>query len=131
PGWRHLKHFNGLVTSFWVSPSDIDSETLSTLWLSDAPEVGATVLTMRLTTRAGRPQLSAFVRYHSESRLPRDLTAGLNRLTGRQLAAVRASLPAPSSRPPLVVPSRDLRDHDELELPVSHEPEHATSSAAP
>ncbi|WP_310766402.1 type VII secretion protein EccE [Mycobacterium sp. Z3061] len=130
PGWRHLKHFNGFVTSFWVTPADIDSETLESLWLSDAPEVGATVLTMRLTTRARRPKLSAFVRYHSESRLPRELTAGLNRLTGRQLAAVRASLPAPSSRPPLVIPSRDLRDHDELELPVSHEPEHATSSSA-
>lgn len=131
PGWRHLKHFNGFVTSFWVTPADIDSEMLESLWLSDAPEVGATVLTMRLTTRARRPQLSAFVRYHSESRLPRDLTAGLNRLTGRQLAAVRASLPAPSSRPPLVIPGRDLRDHDELELPVSHEAEHATSSSAP
>ncbi|MHA7653135.1 type VII secretion protein EccE [Mycobacterium sp. ML4] len=129
PGWRHLKHFNGFVTSFWVTPSDIDSESLESLWLADAPEVGATVLTMRLTTRAGRPQLSAFVRYHSEARLPKELTAGLNRLTGRQLAAVRASLPAPSSRPQLVVPSRDLRDHDELELPVGHEQEHATSSA--
>lgn len=130
PGWRHLKHFNGFVTSFWVSPDDIDSETLEGVWLSDAAEVGATVLTMRLTTRAGRPQLSAFVRYHSESRLPRALTTGLNRLTGRQLAAVRASLPAPSSRPQLVVPGRDIKDHDELELPVGHEPEHATSSAA-
>jgi type VII secretion protein EccE len=130
PGWRHLKHFNGFVTSFWVSPSDIDSETLDDLWLSDAPEVGATVLTMRLTSRAGQPQLSAWVRYHSEDRLPRELTTGLNRLTGRQLAAVRASLPAPSTRPPLVVASRDIRDHDELELPVGPESEHAASSAA-
>lgn len=130
PGWRHLKHFNGFVTSFWVTPSDIDSETLESLWLPDAPEVGAAVLTIRLTTRARRPQLAAFVRYHSESRLPKDLTTGLNRLTGRQLAAVRASLPAPSSRPPLAVPGRDLRDHDELVLSIGHEPEHATSSAA-
>ncbi|OBK25317.1 type VII secretion protein EccE [Mycobacterium asiaticum] len=128
PGWRHLKHFNGFVTSFWVSPSDIDSEKLDQLWLMDAPEVGATVLTIRLTTRAGRPQLSAFVRYHSEGRVPKDLTAGLNRLTGRQLAAVRASLPAPSSRPQLVVPGRDLKDHDELELPVAQEPEHVGSA---
>jgi type VII secretion protein EccE len=130
PGWRHLKHFNGFVSSFFVTPAHIEAETLDQLWLSDAPEVGATVLTLRLVTRAGRPQLSAWVRYHSEARLPRELTAGLNRLTGRQLAAVRASLPAPSTRPQLVVPSRDLRDQDELELPVGAEPERATSSAA-
>jgi hypothetical protein len=30
----------------------------------------------------------------------------VNRLTGRQLAAVRASLPSPAKRPPLVVPTR-------------------------
>ncbi|ORW90419.1 type VII secretion protein EccE [Mycobacterium szulgai] len=130
PGWRHLKHFNGFVTSFWVTPADIESETLEQLWLADAPEVGATVITVRLTTRVGRPALSAWVRYHSAARLPKELSSGLNRLTGRQLAAVRASLPAPTTRPQLVIPSRDLRDHEELELIVSHETEHATSSSA-
>ncbi|MDT5136926.1 MAG: hypothetical protein QOD58_1188 [Mycobacterium sp.] len=130
PGWRHLKHFNGFVTSFWVTPSDFDQQTLDGLWLSDAPEVSATVLTIRFSKRATNPQMSAWVRYHSEDRLPRELTTGLNRLTGRQLAAVRASLPAPSTRPPLVVASRDIRDHDELELPVGPESEHAASSAA-
>ena len=129
PGWRHLKHFNGFATSFWVTPGDIGSEMLDRVWLSEYPEVGATVLTVRLTTRFGRPRVSAWVRYHSEARLPKELAAGLNRLTGRQLAAVRASLPAPSTRPQLVVPSRDLRDHDELELPVGSEPERATSSS--
>ena len=130
PGWRHLKHFNGIVTSFWVTPSDFDQQTLDGLWLSDAPEVSATVLTIRFSKRATKPQMSAWVRYHSDARLPRELTTGLNRLTGRQLAAVRASLPAPSTRPPLVVASREIRDHDELELPVGPEPEHAASSAA-
>jgi len=130
PGWRHLKHFNGFVTSFWVTPSDLDQQTLDGLWLSDAPEVSATVLTIRFSKRARKPQMSAWVRYHSDARLPRELTTGLNRLTGRQLAAVRASLPAPSTRPPLVVASRGIRDHDELELPVGPEPEHAASSAA-
>ncbi|WP_204080439.1 type VII secretion protein EccE [Mycobacterium riyadhense] len=127
PGWRHLKHFNGYVTSFWVTPADISSETLEQLRLPDTPEVGATVLTVRLTTRVEGPAVSAWVRYHSEARLPRELSVGLNRLIGRQLAAVRASLPAPTPRPQLVVPSRRLGEHDELELPVGHEPEHATS----
>ena len=93
PGWRHLKHFNGYATSFWVSPKDITSKTLDRLWLHD---IDATVVTIRLTAAAGRAEVSAWVRYHSEERLGKDVWAGLNRLTGRQLAAVRASLPAPA-----------------------------------
>jgi hypothetical protein len=58
------------------------------------------------------------VRYHSEERLGKDVWAGLNRLTGRQLAAVQASLPAPATHPPLVVPARLLRDDEELEVRV-------------
>jgi type VII secretion protein EccE len=128
PGWRYLKHFNGFATSFWVSPSDIDSETLDELWPPDTADIAATVMTVRLTSSDGRPQLSAWVRYHSESRLPKEVSAGLNRLTGRQLAAVRASLPAPTTRPLLVVPSRELRDHDEVVLSIGQERESATST---
>ncbi|WP_421845647.1 type VII secretion protein EccE [Mycobacterium sp.] len=130
PGWRHLKHFNGYVTSFWVTPSEITSETLDNLWLADNPEVGATVITMRLTIDGGEPKVSAWVRYHTDSRLPKELSAGLNRLTGRQLAAVRASLPAPVTRPRLVVSSRYLVDHEELELAVSQLRDSSTSAAA-
>ncbi len=128
PGWRYLKHFNGFATSFWVSPSDIDSDTLDELWPPDTADIAATVMTVRLTTSDGRPQLSAWVRYHSESRLPKEVSAGLNRLTGRQLAAVRASLPAPTTRPLLVVPSRELRDQDEVVLSIGQERESATST---
>ena len=128
PGWRYLKHFNGFATSFWVSPSDIDSETLDELWPPDTADIAATVMTVRLTSSDGRPQLSAWVRYHSENRLPKEVAAGLNRLTGRQLAAVRASLPAPTTRPLLVVPSRELRDHDEVVLSIDQERESATST---
>ena len=67
------------------------------------------------------------MRYHSEGRLPKELSAGLNRLTGRQLAAVRASLPAPATRPLLVVPSREFADGDELVLPVGQVREDAES----
>jgi hypothetical protein len=42
----------------------------------------------------------------------------VNRLTGRQLAAVRASLPSPAKRPPLVVPTRTLREDEQLTLRV-------------
>jgi type VII secretion protein EccE len=130
PGWRYLKHFNGYATSFWVTPSDITSETLDGLWRPDTPDIGATVLTIRLSTRGGRPQLSAWVRYHSGSRLPREVSTGLNRLTGRQLAAVRASMPVPTTHPLLVVPSRGVLDHDELVLPVGQLRESAASLPA-
>jgi type VII secretion protein EccE len=130
PGWRYLKHFNGFVTSFWLTPSDIDTERLDQLWRPDAPDIGATVVTVRLINRAGRPQLSAWVRYHSDSRLPKEVSAGLNRLTGRQLAAVRASLPAPTTRPLLLVPTQELHDEDDLVLPIGEVRESATSAPA-
>ncbi len=116
PGWRHLKHFNGYTTSFWLTPSDISTVTLDDLLL---PDVGAaTVLTVRLVTGAGDPQLSAWVRYHSDRRLSRQVSKGLNRLTGRQLAAVRASMPVPAARPLLVVPSRGLLDDNDAVLSI-------------
>jgi type VII secretion protein EccE len=115
PGWRHLKHPDGYATSFWVSLRYITSETLNWLWLHDTD---ATVVTIRLTAAAGRPEVSAWVRYHSEERLGKEAWAGLNRLTGRQLAAVRASLPAPAMRPLLVMPARALRDNEQLTVRV-------------
>ncbi|CNI13188.1 ESX conserved component EccE5 [Mycobacterium tuberculosis] len=85
------------------------------------------MLTLRLVSRAGRPHVSGWVRYHSDNRLPRDVSAGLNRLTGRQLAAVRASMPAPTPRPLLSVPSRELHNEEDLVLSVSQVRENATS----
>jgi type VII secretion protein EccE len=115
PGLRHLKHIDGYATSFWVSPWDITSETLDQLWL---PDTDATVVTIRLTAVAGWPLVSAWVRYHSRERLGKDVWTGLNRLTGRQLPAVRASLPAPAPRPLLVVPARVLLDDEQLAVGV-------------
>lgn len=115
PGWRRLKHFDGYATSFWVSPRYVTSETLDWLWLHDTD---ATVVTIRLTASAGRVEVSAWVRYHSRERLGKDARAGLNPLIGRQLEAVRASLPAPVTRPPLVVPARALREDEQLAVRV-------------
>jgi type VII secretion protein EccE len=125
PGWRYLKHFNGFATSFWLTPSDITTETLEELWLPDAE---ATVVTIQLTSDDGQPEVSGWVRYHSDSRLPRGVSSGLNRLTGRQLAAVRASLPAPATRALLVVPTRGLLDDDDLVLQVGQVREGAERS---
>jgi hypothetical protein len=62
--------------------------------------------------------------------LRRNVASGLNRLTGRQLAAVRASLPAPTARPLLVVPSRPLRADDE-DLALSVDQLRGSSAGAP
>lgn len=114
PGWRRLKHDEGYVTSFWVSPHDITTETLEEVWLADAD---ATVVTVRLSARHRDHQVCAWVRYHSEEPLPHTEWAGLNPFTARQLPAVRASLPAPTARQ-LQVPSRSLAADDDLAVPL-------------
>jgi hypothetical protein len=59
-----------------------------------------------------------WVRYHSDKRLRKQAFAGLNRLTGRQLGAVAASLPAPTSHRPLPMPSRTLGHTEDILVPV-------------
>jgi len=115
PFWRYLKTPDGYVTSFWVSPSDISTETLEELWLTDAD---VTVTTIRLIADGREADVAAWVRYHSNQRLRKETFSGLNRLTGRQLGAVAASLPAPTSRRPLPMPSRILDDGEGISVPV-------------
>lgn len=116
------------VTSFWVSPKNITTGTLRRLW---QPETDATAVTVRVTARRGGADVSVWVRYHSADRLPREVWNGLNRLTGRQLAAVSASLPVPTRRAPLVVPGRSLAYREQLSVPVgAASAELATTSSA-
>jgi type VII secretion protein EccE len=125
PRRRRLKYkqpegHKEFVTSFWVSPRDITSETLEELW---QPDTAATAVTLRLTPRHGGAEVSAWVRYHSRHRLRRSVWSGLNRLTGRQLDAVCASMPVPTRRSRLAVPGRELRDDEELAVLVGQAPE--------
>jgi type VII secretion protein EccE len=115
PFWRHLKTPEGYVTSFWVSPADITGEVMEGLWLSDAD---VTVVTIRLVARGAGADMSAWVRYHSDKRLRKEVWSGLNRLTGRQLGAVAASIPTPTPRRPLKMPSRILGDGENIRIPV-------------
>jgi len=115
PYWRYLKTPDGYVTSFWVSPGDINSDTLEELWLTDAD---VTVLTIRIIAEGHDADVSVWVRYHSDKRLRKAAFAGLNRLTGRQLGAVAHSLPAPTSRRPLPMPSRTLGKGEDILIPV-------------
>jgi type VII secretion protein EccE len=115
PFWRYLKTPDGYVTSFWVSPSDISTDTLEELWLTDAD---VTVMTIRLIADGREADVAVWVRYHSHQRLRKETFSGLNRLTGRQLGAVAASIPAPTSRRPLPMPSRILDDGEGILVPV-------------
>ena len=115
PFWRYLKTPDGYVTSFWVSPSDISTETLEELWLTDAD---VTVMTIRLIADGREADVAVWVRYHSHQRLRKETFNGLNRLTGRQLGAVASSIPAPTSRRPLPMPSRILDDGEGILVPV-------------
>jgi type VII secretion protein EccE len=105
-----------IASSFWLTPQDITSPTLEHLQASTAD---ATVTTIRLVPDSGRGvAVSVVVRLHSEERPSKSATAGLNRLGGRQLAAVRASLPIPTASAAPTVPARRLEVDDELEVPL-------------
>ncbi|KAA8960964.1 type VII secretion protein EccE [Mycobacterium sp.] len=109
--WSYLRHPDGYVTSAWMSPRDITGDVLGALAL---PDTEATVATIRLAARRDGIDVAAFVRYHSAKRLPKSAVSRLNQLTGRQLAALRASLPAPEPGRPLPIPSRPLDEADDI-----------------
>jgi type VII secretion protein EccE len=118
------KRAEGYVTNFWVSPADITAENLEQLWY---PETDTTVVTVRLIPGGGRTTgVSVLVRYHSAGRLGKSVRAALNRFVGRrQLEAVCASLPAPTSDPRMAVPGRDLQDGEHLAVSLDAVPEYA------
>ncbi|MGV0627425.1 type VII secretion protein EccE [Mycolicibacter minnesotensis] len=107
----------GHITNFWLSPPDITAENLEHLWY---PETEATVVTVRLARGGGRTaEISVLARYHSAEPLGRNVRAALNRFVGgRQVEAVCASLPAPTSHRRLTVPGRDLQNDEHLPVSV-------------
>lgn len=127
PHWRHLAHPDGYVTSAWVSPRDITGKLLDEL---PVPDASVTVVTVRLVNRPGCIEVSAFVRYHTTERLPASVWRQLNRLTGRQLSALRASLPAPEYGRRLVMPSRELGEDEQIVVGLGEAaPAYAPSAA--
>lgn len=103
-GWGHLRHSNGYVQTYWVSPSDISSDTLDRLWV---PDTDATAVTVQLRPAVDGPtRVGVVVRYHTGAPLSAPPLSGLNPLTGRHdLGLLAGSLTA---RTPLALPSRDL-----------------------
>lgn len=105
------------VTSYWVSPHDISTETLDRVWAPDA-ERTATTLQLR-PGPLGRTQVGALVRYSTAGPLHEPPITGLNPLSSRHEDAIRAGL-ATAATPALRVPHRDLGNEDEaLRVPIS------------
>jgi type VII secretion protein EccE len=103
-----------VASSFWLTPRDIRSATLEHVQRSTAD---TTVTTVRLVPDSGRGvAVSVVVRLHGEQPPSKSATAGLNRLGGRQLAAVRAGLAIPTASAALTVPARRLEVDDGLEV---------------
>lgn len=105
------------ITSYWVSPNDVNPENLEHLWY---PESDATVVTVRLSRGGGRTtEISVIARYHTADKPGQNLRSALNRFVGRrQMEAVCASLPAPTAHRRMAVPGRDLLDGEQLPLSV-------------
>lgn len=118
----------GHVTNFWVSPADITAENIEHLWY---PETDTTVVTVRLAPDGGRTTaVSVLARYHSADRPSRDMRAALNRFVGRgQLAAVCASLPAPTAHRRMAVPGRVLQNGEHLPVSVDVVDEYIPAAA--
>jgi type VII secretion protein EccE len=111
---KQRKGSKQLAATFWMSPRDITTENLERLW---QPEADTTAVTVRLIARNHHTEVSVLVRYHSSDRLRRNMSAGLNRLNGRQLTALRTSLPTPRNRT-LAVPARPVDEQESLQVPL-------------
>lgn len=119
----HLRHRlfrarpEGHVTSYWLTPSDINPENLEHLWY---PETDVSVVTVRLTRGGGRStEISVLARYHTAEKPTKNMRSALNRFVGkRRLEAVCASLPAPTAHRRMSVPGRDLQAGEQLPVTV-------------
>jgi type VII secretion protein EccE len=119
-GWRSVNTQPGHLTTYYFSPEDISTAALQQMWaLRTDHVVQVTSLTKRRRVRpdGGGPVLvSAMVRTNDPQRPQQPPTLYLNTLPGDQYgAALRA---APSARPALALPVRELGDPAGLVIPI-------------
>ncbi|AYE99303.1 type VII secretion protein EccE (plasmid) [Mycobacterium paragordonae] len=108
-GWGRLRHPDGYVQTYWMSPGDISSDTVDRLW---TPDTDATAVTVQLRPAPdGATTVGVVVRYHTGGPLPEPPLSGLNPLTGRHDVGLAAG--SITARAPLAVPSRELSDDAE------------------
>jgi type VII secretion protein EccE len=113
--WSALVHPTGAVTSYWVSPPDINTATLDRLW---APDTDATMTSIQLRPQAGGTvSVGMLVRYSTVGVLKQPPLRGLNPLSGQQERALRATLLEPAV-PVLELPHREFGDGEGLRAPI-------------
>src|SRR5271166_708435 len=112
--WGRLWHAGGYVQTYWVSPRDISTAAIDRLWV---PDTDATAVTVQLRpTPDGGTAVGVLVRYHTGGPMCEPPLTGLNPLTGRHDHAMAAGLVSPIGG--LIVPSRRLRDGEQLATPI-------------
>ena len=119
-GWRTVNARPGLLTTYYFSPEDISTAALHQMWaLRTDHVVQVTSLSKQRRVQAdggGPVMVSALVRTNDPQRPQRPPTLYLNTLPGDQFdAALRA---APTARPRLRLPQRELGDPGELVIPI-------------
>jgi type VII secretion protein EccE len=113
--WSGLVHPGGVVTSYWLSPSDITTATLDHVW---APDTDATMTTIQLRPGGdGSVTVGALVRYSTAGKLTEAPLRGLNPLSGQQELALRATLLEPAV-PTLQLPHRQMGPEERLRAPI-------------
>ena len=119
-GWRTVNARPGHLTTYYFSPEDISTAALHQMWaLRTDHVVQVTSLSKQRRVQAdggGPVMVSALVRTNDPQRPQRPPTLYLNTLPGDQYdAALRA---APTARPRLRLPQRELGDPGELVIPI-------------
>ncbi|MBY0440816.1 MAG: type VII secretion protein EccE [Mycobacteriaceae bacterium] len=113
-GWDRLRHPNGYIHTYWVSPQDISSATIDRLW---TPDTEATVVTLQLRlTPTGATTIGVLARYHSGGPLVEPPLTGLNPMTGQHDSGMTAGLLTATAVPAL--PARALVDGEQLAVPI-------------
>lgn len=119
-GWRVINTHPGFVTTYYFSADDINVPSLQQMWSLRSDHVVQTAMLRRHRQVAADGQgpvlFSALVRTTDPQVPQQPPTLFLNPLPGQQAAGVLRS--APVARPVLELPSRQLDDGDDLDIPI-------------
>jgi hypothetical protein len=118
--WGTLNAKPGNLTTYYFSPEDISTAALHHMWAlrtDDVVQVTSLTKQRRVRPDGGGPvMVSAMVRTNDPQRPQQPPTLFLNTLPGDQFdAALRA---APTARPRLRLPQRELGDPSALVIPI-------------
>ena len=120
PRWRTVQTTAGYLSNYYFSPEDITTAALNQMWALRSDDVVQTT-SLRKDRTAHRDDdaavlVSALVRTGDPQPPPQPPTLNLNPLPGDQYAATLRA--APTARPHLNVPARDLDGGEPLDIPI-------------